>query len=422
MRVLWFSNRPPAGAQESKTTYGGSWIESLEQEMMANSDIELGIVFSQLEKEPREIRSSTSRTRYFLVPIYPYDRIKRWISRFAVRPLSKKSLKEYLRIVDHFQPDVILFFGTESDFPLIIPQLKIPSIIWFQGNLTVYERMYESGMRVEKTLYNERLKDILTGDSIFHNYFLLKRKVKREKQIFSFAKNFIGRTDWDRRLVSIMAPQAKYYHCDEAMRKPFWDTKWKPKKSRDKFVIASTIRGNLYKGLETVFEACDLLTNRIGEIEWRVIGIIEDTAYVKTARKKVNFKSSKATVKLLGKKTDKELVQELLDADLYVHPSHIENSPNGVQEAMLLGMPVIATNVGGTPSMLTDGEEGLLVQNKDPYALAGAIYELFQSPDKAKKLGANARNLGLIRNDSKKICSELLSIFNQMIEKNISLK
>lgn len=415
MRVLWFSNRTPSGAKDLKNDIGGSWIEALEQELHAYPIIDLGIVFKELTKTPNEIKSKSSRTRYFMVPRYPYGKFDRWVGRFIGRPPSRKPLRDYMRVVNNFRPDVILFFGTESDFPLIIPQLNVPSIIWFQGNLTVYERMYENGISVHKALYQNTLKDILMGDSILHDSIRFKNLVQREKQIFSYAKNFIGRTDWDRRLVNIMAPKANYFHCDEPMRRPFLENKWTQVQNRDKFVIVTTIQENLYKGLEMVFETSYLLTDRLEkQLEWRVVGISEGTAYVKAARKIANYPPSNSTVKLLGRKDGPELVQELLDADLYVHPSHIENSPNAVQEAMVLGMPVIATNVGGTPSLLIDGKEGILVQSKDPYALAGAILELYRLPDKAKTIGENARKLGLKRNDSKKICSELLDVFDQV--------
>jgi glycosyltransferase involved in cell wall biosynthesis len=105
-------------------------------------------------------------------------------------------------------------------------------------------------------------------------------------------------------------------------------------------------------------------------------------------------------------------------ADVYVHPSHIENSSNAIQEAMLLGMPVVATNVGGTPSLFTDNKEGLLVQSKDPYAMAGAILECLQSPEKSKEMGSKARLLGLKRNDNKKICEELIKTFGEVIMLN----
>ncbi|WP_297696235.1 glycosyltransferase [uncultured Eudoraea sp.] len=358
-------------------------------------------------------------TRYFVVPRHPYSKFNRWINRITGGRPSRKPLDSYLAIVDEFRPDVILFFGTESDYALLIPQLEVPTLIWFQGNLTVYHRMYKIGIPIYKTLLNEKFKDVLKGDSLFHRYLHFKQLVKREKQIFRGAENFIGRTDWDRRVVSTMAPQANYYHCDEPMRMPFHKSIWKGRRESEKFVITTTIQNNVYKGLETIFEALKLLVNRTPlKIEWRIIGISGDTAYVKTALERARVSSSMVSmVKFLGLKSSQEVVQELISANLYVHPSHIENSPNAVQEAMLLGMPVIATNVGGTPSLLTDGKEGLLVQNNDPYALAGAILDIYRNPERAQIMGEKARELAKVRNDGEKICSDLINIFNQLASK-----
>jgi len=314
---------------------------------------------------------------------------------------------------------VILFFGTEFDYPLIIPELNVPSIIWFQGNLTVYNEMYENGIRIRKTFYYESIKRFLKCTTIYHEHRLFLRAVEREKQIFSFAKNFIGRTSWDKRLVRIMAPQAKYFHSEEALREPFWNHQWSEHLNRKKHIVTTVIRGLLYKGLETVYKTAALLEDTLKEdFEWHVIGISEGSTYVKAARREAKYYSTRSSVKLLGSKFGDDLVQQLIEANVYVHPSHIENSSNAIQEAMLLGMPVVATNVGGTQSLFTDNKEGLLVQSKDPYAMAGAILELLESPKKSKEMGLNARLLGLKRNDNKKICKELIETFNKVIKQN----
>ena len=96
----------------------------------------------------------------------------------------------------------------------------------------------------------------------------------------------------------------------------------------------------------------------------------DEISYLVERKYKTRF--TDYNIELLGPLLENELINELLTADLFVHASHIENSPNSVCEAMLLGMPVIATYAGGTPSILSDKNEGLLVQDGDPYALAGS--------------------------------------------------
>jgi glycosyltransferase involved in cell wall biosynthesis len=418
MRVLWFSNTPSmAAAKVSKNTAGGSWIESLEKEFGNFQEIELGIAFKKPVTQADEIKIEGSNTRYFMVPQYPQNKFRLWLNRCFSRPFSKKSLPHYLKVVEDFEPDVILFFGSEFDYPLIIPKINIPSIIWFQGNLTVYNEMYENGIQIRNTFKFETLKRILKCYTIYHDYQLFKRRVAREKEIFSIAENFIGRTSWDKRVVSIMAPQANYYHSEEALREPFWNHQWTVHQGRKKFVVTTVIRGLLYKGLETIFKSALLLEEALDdEFEWNVIGISEGSAYVKSAKKAAHYNSKNTTVKLLGSKFGNDLVQQLIKADVYVHPSHIENSSNAIQEAMLLGMPVVATNVGGTPSLFEDTKEGILVQSKDPYAMAGALLELHDNPDKAKEMGKNARLFGLERNNNQKICQNLIEIFDKVIK------
>ncbi|SHJ60696.1 glycosyltransferase family 4 protein [Pseudozobellia thermophila] len=417
MRILWFSNTPSLAAKKvSKNTDGGSWIESLEKELASFPDIELGIAFKRQVSSLEEIRVEGSRTRYFMVPQYPIGKFKQWVDRFLIRPPSRKSLPHYLKVVEDFNPDLILFFGTEFDYPLIIPKLKVPSIIWFQGNLTVYNEMYENGIRIKDTFTSETIKRLLKCHTIYHEHKLFVRRVEREKEIFSIAENFIGRTDWDRRLVRVMAPKANYYHSEEALRESFWKYQWKLHEGREKFVVSTVIRGQLYKGLETVFKSAILLENLLPKrIEWNVIGIKDGVPYAKAAKKKAGYTKKNTSVKLLGPKFGDELVRQLIATDVYVHPSHIENSSNAIQEAMLLGMPVVATNTGGTQSIMDDNKEGLLVQSKDSYALAGAILELFESPSRAVELGKNARSVALKRNDNKKICKELIATFNEVI-------
>ena len=85
---------------------------------------------------------------------------------------------------------------------------------------------------------------------------------------------------------------------------------------------------------------------------------------------------------------------------------------------MLLGMPVIATYAGGTPSILCDKNEGLLVQDGDHYALAGAIIELFRDKGLASLLGENARIKSLMRNDPEKIVQDVMNIYSTILSEN----
>src|SRR5207248_3062264 len=81
-------------------------------------------------------------------------------------------------------------------------------------------------------------------------------------------------------------------------------------------------------------------------------------------------------VRFLGHCPDVPPVMET--ADLFVLPSHKEGLPNAVLEAMAMGLPVVATNAGGTGEVVLDGETGLLVPPADPPALGAALCRLLE--------------------------------------------
>jgi glycosyltransferase involved in cell wall biosynthesis len=259
----------------------------------------------------------------------------------------------------------------------------------------------------------------LKGYGLFHDYFFFKEDVKREHKITQGCHYYMGRTDWDRRVSSVLSPDSKYFHCDEIMRPGFYLHHWQPPAVQTNYIILSIIRKHIFKGLETIFECKKILNQNFpgNNIIWKIVGITEEDelAYLVGRKCKAKFKNS--DIQLLGPLNENEIINEMLKADLFVHPSHIENSPNSVCEAMLCGMPVIATNAGGTPSIITDKKEGLLVQDGDPYALAGAIIELKNDGELANSYGENARNKSLIRNDPKKIVSDVLNIYSSILSK-----
>lgn len=88
----------------------------------------------------------------------------------------------------------------------------------------------------------------------------------------------------------------------------------------------------------------------------------------------------------LGHRTDVPTV--LRAADICISASHWEGMPNGILEAMAMGLPVIATRVGGVPEVIVDGESGILVEPKKPSGLAKALQRLASDAAQRCRLGA----------------------------------
>ena len=84
-----------------------------------------------------------------------------------------------------------------------------------------------------------------------------------------------------------------------------------------------------------------------------------------------------------------DTMENLKASSILVIPSRMESIPQVIKEAFYLKIPIIATNVGGIPELITNNETGILVPSENPGKLADAINELLSDKEKAKKLAAN---------------------------------
>ena len=102
-----------------------------------------------------------------------------------------------------------------------------------------------------------------------------------------------------------------------------------------------------------------------------------------------------------------------LDANVFALPSTIENSPNSLGEAMLLGVPCVAADVGGVRNLMCPGE-GYVYQSTAPYMLADAIMQVFEQQEQAAEMGRRARTHALQTHDPDKNLQDLLAAFQKV--------
>jgi glycosyltransferase involved in cell wall biosynthesis len=94
-------------------------------------------------------------------------------------------------------------------------------------------------------------------------------------------------------------------------------------------------------------------------------------------------------VLFLGSRPD--TIEVIAAFDVFVLPSVVEGMSNALLEAMAVGRPAIATDVGGNPEVVVDGETGLIVPASDPHQLAASIQKLLEAPEMAAEMGAAGR-------------------------------
>lgn len=102
-------------------------------------------------------------------------------------------------------------------------------------------------------------------------------------------------------------------------------------------------------------------------------------------------KQLKVSVKFTGKMTKSEWNQLSKEYNIFINTTNFDNMPVSVIEAMALGLPVVSTNVGGLPYLITDGVDGMLVPPNDKIAMANAICSVFENLETTEAMVLKAR-------------------------------
>jgi len=182
----------------------------------------------------------------------------------------------------------------------------------------------------------------------------------------------------------------------------------------DERVIVFIGNLNRAKGIETLLDALAALVKTTSKVKLIISGQTMPTqmSYKEFLDKKVKKFGLDRRAEFIGRYPD--LRGLLRIATVFVLPSIAEGTPIVVMEAMSMGVPVVASNVGGIPDLVRDGETGLLVNPDDSRALSDAIRRLLEDPVLRATMGMNARKISLELFSKQRCVKEHLMIYEHL--------
>lgn len=423
MRILWLSvNKGMYQTLNGKEKgyYGGGWVSSLQKLIIPLENNPLAIVYITHTPLKKEIQNHTIYYPIYSPPKNSIQKIKEYYGGYKKQnpPILLNQLKE---IIQDFQPDIIHLFGLENPMSTILGNTNKPVVVHLQGLLGPSDNaFFPAGFT--KTSF---LLPLSKREWIFRNgYIFAKNNIhirgERELALFKKVEYVMGRTKWDYQISQLLSPKSKYFHVDEVLRDPFYENagKWKCPDLQD-FKIISTLSNTIYKGLDTILKTAKLLNTQSNiPFKWIIAGISPQDPIVHFFEKKLHITGKSVNVEYIGIQNAYQLCSELLNSHIYVHPSYIDNSPNSVCEAQLLGMPVIGTFVGGIPSLIRHEETGLLVPANAPFELTYLLKKCFTEKDYATQLGKQGYKEAIQRHDKTKILKDLIHTYQDIIKQN----
>lgn len=418
MHVLWFTDVQP---QEVRLRLGllpnpgpQAWVDRLAEELSLRTDLELEIASPGAARfEPFVAGGVTYRG---VSAPAPGSRVRRIADGWRHRLAAPETLAAADELIRALRPDVVHVHGTESAFGTVaVAAGGTPCVVSLQGLLQQYQRVYFAGRTPREVVRLLCSGEFVKGRGVLHGYARMRVMARRELQVMRRGRWFIGRTEWDRGALAAANPHAVYFHCDEIMRREFYAADWS-RHEHHGAQLYSTSSAMLFKGTETLLEAAAVLRRRgVDDLRVRIAGVPAGSEVDGLYRRAARRLAVADAVEWLGRLEPARIAGELEAADVFVYPSHIDNSPNALVEAMLVGTPIAASYAGGIPSLLRDGEEGLLVPRGDAVALAAAVHGLLEHRDVAARCGAAARRRARERNDPGRVAGRTVKIYEEVI-------
>ncbi len=414
IRVLWTVNIVlPAVAEDlglALTPFGG-WLSLMTQRLAALPGFKIGVAM----RAP--VRTLTVIERdgvtYFAMPQAAAD-------MFDVDQATCDA------VLDAFAPDILHAEGSEMAYTRrFLKSWRGAKLLSLQGVINGY-RNYELGRLPLLGMLNPlRPKTALTAVALMANLVLrFLPRLRAERDTIRLADHIMGRTNWDRAQAWSINPRAAYHHCSRILRAAFYTAGWRASEHEPYSIFVGNA-ASPRKGTHVVIEAVRLLGRSFPRVKLYVAGESPDAlpgssakrhigypAYVTGLIRRYGLQDRVVFTGLLG---EVEMVRRMEASHVFVLSSMIENSPNTLGEAMMVGVPSVASFSGGVPSMARDEAEVLMYRADDPAMLAMQIKRLFDDPILCERLSAAARKRALHTHDPETNVAALVEAYGRIM-------
>lgn len=409
MKVLWVCNVPFANVADyfglGKQVAGG-WMSSLAEELVCSAD-QIDLVVVAPYSGNSVLSDEIDSIKHVLVPFF-------------------KIKNGWRDIIESIKPDLVHLHGSEYDYSLTLiemfPNLKY--LLSVQGIKSYIARHYTAYLS-HKICKRRTLRDVIRWNNIYDQARTFKKHHYVEEKLFVGAVNICGRTKWDFTCAKELNPNMNYYFCNESLRDCFYDNKWTVQHA-NKYQIFFSQATYPVKGLHLALLALPEIIKYYPESIIVIAGAnlvypknikerIKQSYYGKYIRRLIRELRLERNVRFTGPLSASEMAAEMLSSHVFLSASSIENSPNSLGEAMLLGMPIVSSNVGGVADMLINNAEGFLYPADEYYMISHYIMKFFADDSLSTSMGRLARIHAQLTHDRLTNSKRMIEIYKNIV-------
>lgn len=422
MKVLWILMSPMSHYlnYHGRSGAGAVWIESIFDQIAKTEGIKLSICFPEVQED--NIRGE-------IIDDISYFTIKK--QGCNEKRNQKRNILSFIHIYNMCEPDIIHVWGTEFPYNLDAVTAAEKSeiidkvVLSLQGMCQAIARHYYAGLP-NRIVWGYSIRDLLKHDNIHIQKLEYEKRSKAERETIQKVKYAIGRTDYDYAYTTIINRNLKYYRCMETIGDIFFENEWHYEKCNRQRILMSQGYYPL-KGVHYVIEAFSLIAEKYPDAEiciagWDIVrldsklGRLKGSKYANYLRQLIKRNGLEGRVRFIGRQDRDEMCRRYLESNVFISASTTENESNSLGEAKLLGMPVIASFVGGVCNRIKHREDGLAYQYDDIVMLARFICDIFDYPDYAKKLGKCARENELEISHRERNIADMIDVYKKILE------
>lgn len=419
MKILWITQimLPEAsfllnGVKELKST--GGWIVGAAESLVRNRELKLSIAIPTVKVNELKCLEGEYITYYF----FPIGSKNRYY--------HKEYEKWWHSIKDSVNPDVVHIHGTESCLGLSYVNAcgREKVVVSLQGLRSQISRHYFAGISIFEVICSSTIHDLFKGGMI-KDVYDNKRLGKLEIELIRKVPYVIGRTYWDSAHVWAINPNVEYLFCNETLRPEFYQgDKWNYNECQ-KYTIFLSQAGYPLKALHQVLKAMPLILRHFPDASIKVAGyditqssglygLRHFTGYGKYIKKLICKYNLQEKVTFTGALDGNQMKQAYLNCNVFICPSSLENSSNSIGEAQILGVPCLASYVGGDMDLMKGNEENLY-RFEEIEMLAEKVCRIFNSKDEQ----VDMHNIAYDRHNPEINCQRLYNIYKKIISDNI---
>lgn len=202
----------------------------------------------------------------------------------------------------------------------------------------------------------------------------------------------------------------KTWLIENPVAESYFDVEWAFEPGR----IFCCARIRPLKNTLGMIKAFALIAQCFPHAHLRIAGTPE-TAYLEACKEHAKANDIQDKVHFLGNISINEVQLELAKANCLVVPSFQENAPLTIAEAMAVGVPVVAANIGGIPEMVQDGKTGMLVDPYDTKSISDAVSKILSDERLARSMGQSAKETARKRFTASLACKKTLRAYRELL-------